>query len=166
MKKLVAFILSFATLVLPAVSFAAGINLYNGGFGQIAGDTQNFGVAVCNGGEKTVDQPALVSVAVAGQTAAVLSASPLPQGSCGYSYLNYSQLGMQAGGTYSVTATIDPGHTLISNSNNQAVYRITVPRNLTITIPASNETAIVNTQSGDFFTMLANWFTNIWGVAK
>lgn len=167
MKKLT-IVLGLSAVLLPvAASFAAtGVDLYNGGFGQAADNTQGFGVAVCNGGTKTVAQSVPVSVAVGGQTATTLSASSIKPSGCEYSYLNYSDLAMQAGKTYSVTVTIDPGRTLISNTNNQATYAVTVPGTPVAVAPSENaahETANVNFQSGDFFSMVFDWLKGFFG---
>lgn len=159
--------LGFSALAMPAASFAAGINLYNGGLGQIAGDMQTFGVAVCNGGPKAVSQSAPVSVAVGGQTAYIVSMFPIKAGVCAYSYLTYGQLGMASGGTYSVTVTIDPARTVITNANNQAVYKVAVPAvKVSAAAPAvagKEETANANAQSGNFFNMLGGWLSDLFG---
>lgn len=162
MKKILIVSAGVAAFALPAVMFAAGVNLYNGGFGQIAGNTQKFGVAVCNGGTQTVTQSVPITVAVGGQTATAVSAPPIKPKACAYSYLTYSALNMQAGKTYSVTVTIDPGRTLISNSNNQTVYGVTVPGAPAAANAVSpSQTANVNVQSGNFFSVIANWFTSL-----
>lgn len=164
MKNVFIVFLGFSAVALPAAAFAAGAgtpNLYNGGFGQIAGNTQDFGVAVCNGGAATVTQAVPVSVAVGGQTANILSPAPLKPGACAYSYLTYSQLGMQAGASYSVTVTV--------NGASQAVYRITVPGGAAAgaaTLNAANGTANANAQFGDFFTMMQNWFKGMFGTQQ
>ncbi len=163
MKKILIVSAGVAALALPLAVLAAGVNLYNGGLGQVAGDMQNFGVAVCNGGAKAVTQAVPVTVAVGGQTATVTSASSIQPKACAYSYLTYGALSMRTGKTYSVTVTIDPVRTLISNSNNQTVYSITVPGAAAALNGGQNQTANVNAQSGDFFSMIKNWFSNLFG---
>jgi imidazole glycerol phosphate synthase subunit HisF len=150
-----------SAVVLPVVSLAAGVNLYNGGFGQVAGNAQNFGVAVCNGGTSAVTQSVPVSITVGSQTVSVSSAASIAAGKCEYTYLPYGQLGMQAAGTYSVTVTIDPNRSLISNINNQSTYNVTVAGNTTAQAGNSApETANANAQSGNFFAMLFNWIAS------
>jgi hypothetical protein len=163
MKHSLIALAGLSALLLPAASFAATVNLYNGGFGQIASNAQNFGVAICNGGTKAVTQSVPVTVATLGQTATVASAPSIAAGSCTYGYLAYAQLGMQPGNTYSVTVTIDPARTVISNKNNQAVYSITVPKLAAANGSAANGTANVGTQSGNFFSIIGNWLSSLFG---
>jgi hypothetical protein len=70
---------------------------------------------------------------------------------------------MQAGQTYSVSVTIDPTHSVISNTNNQATYSVTVPATATAaaTTTTNNGTANVNAQSGNFFTAILHWFESL-----
>jgi hypothetical protein len=147
-------------IAIPAASFAAGVVLTNGGLGQVASNPSQFGVAVCNGGFATVSQSVPVSIAVNGQTATISSAASIAPGACQYSYVSYDQLGMQAGQTYSATATIDPQASLISNTDNQATYSVTVPGTLAVaTQPAP--TADVNAQSGNIFASFWHWLVNL-----
>ena len=166
MKKILIAVIGLSAVVIPAVSLAAGVNLINGGFGQIASNPQRFGIAVCNAGKTVVNQTVPVSVAVGGQSVTITSATPINAGACTYSYLTYSQLNMQAGAPYSVTVTIDPARTIIANKNNQTVYNITVPKAPAAspaTNPAANQTANASAQSGNFFTMLGNWLMGLFG---
>ncbi len=165
MKTFIGTLLGASTIALmAATAFAAGVNLYNGGFGQVSGNTQSFGVAVCNGGTKTVTQSVPISVNVNGASAQVYSASSIAAGKCEYSYLSYSQLGMQAGKSYEVTVTIDPTRTVIANTNNQTTYSITVPAAQTAQATnGANGTANVNTESGNIFSAIIHWFASLFG---
>src|SRR5665213_526323 len=93
------------------VTVAASVVLTNGGLGQVAGNTQSFGLAVCNNGKQAVMQPVPVLVSANGMATTISSASSIQPGVCQYSYANYSDLAMMAGQTYAVSVTIDPGHT-------------------------------------------------------
>ena len=153
--------------VAAGVALAAGINLNNGGLGQIASDPSRFGVAVCNGGKSVVTQSVPVSVSVGGQTTSLSSPTPIQVGSCSYAYATYGQLGMQSGKSYSISVTIDPQHTTISNTNNQATYTVQVPGAIRTTAQTetgtSGGTANVNAQSGNIFTTIFNWFAGLFG---
>jgi hypothetical protein len=163
MKKTLISIIGLAALAIPAASFAAGVVLTNGGLGQVAANPSQFGVAACDGGTKTVNQSVPISITVNGQSATISSAASIAPGACEYSYIPYSQLGMQAGQTYSVAVTIDPQKTLISNSNNQATYSVTVPGGLAAAAnsAAGANTADVNAQSGNIFASFWHWLTNL-----
>lgn len=165
MKKVFIAVVGLAAVVLPAASLATGLNLTNGGFGQVANNPQSFGVAICDAGKTAVSEAVPVTVAVGSQTANITSASPIKAGGCAYSYLTYSQLGMQPGTAYSVTVTIDPARTMIVNANNQTVYSITVPGSSAAaaqaTTPAVAQTANANAQSGDFFSAIVNWLSGL-----
>lgn len=165
MKPFLGTLLGASTIALmTATALAAGANLYNGGFGQVSGNTQNFGVAVCNGGTKAVTQSVPVSVTVNGSSAQVFSASSIEAQKCEYSYLSYGQLGMQAGKSYEVSVTIDPQRSFISNTNNQTSYGVTVPAAQTAqTNAATNETANANAQSGNIFSAILNWIIHLFG---
>ncbi len=80
------FIAAFTALALltPALSLAAGVVLSNGGFGQAAGNPQNFGVAVCNHGTETVTQSVPVSVTVGDRSTSIMSGAPIKAGTCSY----------------------------------------------------------------------------------
>ncbi len=107
---------------------ALGATLTNGGLGQPARDSQKFSVAVCNTDTQTLTQSVPVVVTVGGQTVQTSSASPIAPGACAHTYVLYSALGMQPGQAYQVTVVIDPGHTVIGNTNNQATYMgVTIP---------------------------------------
>jgi len=165
MKSSFAAIAGISMLLASAsVSLAAGAILRNGGLGQIAGNIQNFGVAACNGGTKAVSQSVPISVVSNGATVGILSASPIGAGACTYSYLSYSQFGMQAGKTYPVTVTIDPAHTLATNKDNQTIYSVTVPGVPAASAESADQakaTADANAQSGSFFSMMGNWLTGL-----
>lgn len=162
MKKALISIIGLTVLAIPAASFAASVTLTNGGLGQVASNPSQFGVAVCNGGTKAISQSVPVSVSVNGQTANISSTASIAAGSCQYSYVPYSELDMQAGKTYSVSATIDPQKTLITNSNNQATYSVTVPgAQSAATQPEMANTADVNAQSGNIFTAFWGWLTRL-----
>jgi hypothetical protein len=163
MKQSLIAAVGLSALVLPALSLVASINLQNGGLGQLANNVQNFGVAVCNGGASAVNQSVPVSVSASNQTASVLSASSIAKGACTYSYLSYAQLNMQPGSTYTVVVTIDPNRTVISNSNNQTSYTVTVPGAIAQAPSSANGTANVGVQSGNFFSMLLNWLVGLFG---
>lgn len=158
MKKSLIVFLGLSVFAFPAtIVFAASRPvLTNGGLGQVAANPDSFGVAVCNGGTQTLTQSVPVSVTTNGQTASVSSAASIKAGGCEYSYLAYSQLGMQAGGTYSVTVTID--------SKDKATYDITIPSSPVAVAPVATPvqaTANVSDQSGNFFSTIFNWFANL-----
>jgi hypothetical protein len=159
MKKILS-IAGLTAILIPAATFAAGISLNNGGVGQVASNPSQFGISVCNNGSAAVTQSVPVSVSVNGQTATVQSAAPIAGGACAYAYLDYSQFGMQAGNTYSASVTIDPQKTAITNSDNQASYSVAVPG---AGAQGTAGTADVNAQSGNFFTMIFNWFAGLFG---
>ena len=144
-------------------AFAASVVLTNGGLGQIAGNTQSFGLAVCNGGAVTIAQSVPILVSVNGTTATITSAASIAPGVCEYSYANYNQLGMVAGQTYSVNTTIDPNRTLISNSNNQATYSITVPAAQTAAVTTGGNTT---TGSTNFLGSIGAIFTNFFAAIR
>lgn len=162
-------VLGFSLVVLAAsaiaaLALAAGVTLTNGGLGQVAGNTQSFGVAVCNGGASAVSQSVPVTVSSNGQTATVSSAAPIAAGVCTYSYVNYGALGMAAGQAYSVSVTIDPNKTVISNSNNQATYSVTVPP---ATVAAANPGATTaSTQPTSFLATIGAAFANFFTALK
>jgi CARDB len=155
MKKTFATIVAFsAILFLPTLSaFAAGITLTNGGLGQAASTPNQFGVAVCNTGATALSQSVPVSVTVNGQSQTISSASSIAVGACAYAYLPYSQFNMQPGTSYTAQVVIDPGATVISNTNNSASYSITVP--------GTPATADVSAQSGNIFIAFWNWFKGL-----
>jgi hypothetical protein len=63
---------------------------------------------------------------------------------------------MQAGNTYTVTVTIDPKHV--------ATYSVVVPGVTPVAaVATANGTADVNAQSGNFFTMIGNWLSSLFG---
>lgn len=163
MKKiLLVSAISSVAVAYAGIAFAAGINLYNGGLGQVASNPSQFGVAICNGGKATVAQSVPVAVAVNGQTMTLSSPSSIAASACSYIYSNYSQFGMQAGKSYSVAVTIDPQHTAITNSNNQATYSVQVP-SATVGAQTANgaDTADVNSQSGNIFIGFWNWLRSL-----
>ncbi len=158
------FIAAFTALALltPALSLAAGVVLSNGGFGQAAGNPQNFGVAVCNHGTETVTQSVPVSVTVGDRSTSIMSGAPIKAGSCSYSYLPYAPLAMEAGHTYIVAVAVDPNHSIITNTDNQVSYDVTVPNSPSAAAGASSaQSANVNAQSGNFFTMLLDWLSRL-----
>lgn len=159
-----AFSIAGFLLLSGSVAFAATLTLTNGGLGQIAANPQQFGVAVCAGAEKGLSQSVPVSVTVNGKSASISSASSIAAGNCGYSYLPYSQLGMQAGQTYSVDVVIDPQHTVSSNGNNESVYSVTVPGQAAPVAvqPSKNLTANISTQFANPITVLWNWLGDLY----
>jgi hypothetical protein len=157
-------VLTLGTIFVPAMSLAAGVSLHNGGLGQAAQNTQSFGVAVCNDGTQALNQTVPISVTANDKTVTVPSAASIKPGNCAYSYLTYAPFGMWAGTTYSVSVTIDPDHSVITGSNNQASYSVTVPKASVAAAPAqtpANGIANVSFQSGNFFTMLVSWLSGI-----
>lgn len=178
----IAGLIAMVFAAIPAASFAAGVVLRNGGLGQAASNESQFGVAVCNGGTVAVTKSVPVSIAANGKSASVTSASAIAPGACEYSYVSYSQFAMRAGATYSVAVTIDPQKTLITNSDNQASYSVTVPGSSSLgsaaphpsvaptglaTVqpsPASANTANVNQQSGNIFAALWHWVLGLFGI--
>ena len=157
----VAGILAFSAFT----AMAAGYTLTNGGFGQVAGNNDSFGIAVCNGGKQATTQAVPVSVSANGATVTVSSASSIAPGKCEYTYLQYSQLSMAAGNTYDVAVTIDPSHTLSANANNSASYNITVPgapvaaaQSEGTTSGSGNFLATIGSAFAHFFASLKNIF--------
>jgi hypothetical protein len=150
-----------STFVLSAVSvFAAGAaSLYNGGLGQAAAKPDNFGVAVCNRDANDSTQSVPVLVAANGRTETISSAASIAAGKCEYTYLAYSDLGMQVGSNYSVTVTVN------NNTADQAVYDITVPTaTVAIGVGGANPaTANVDQQSGNILTAIWHWFIGLFG---
>jgi len=118
---------AFLAAAIPALAATTGIALRHAGIGQKAGDTANFGVAICNNGTQTISGSTPFTVTANGHTANVVVVGPLAGGSCKYTYLAYSSFGMAAGATYSVNVSIDPSHTVTSNVDAPAVYSLKVP---------------------------------------
>jgi hypothetical protein len=116
-------VLGFATVSLAA----SGLTLVSAGLGQKAGDTMQFGVAICNQGGSSLASPAPLSVTANNTTVVVNSAAPLSVGACGYAYLSYGTFGMSAGKTYSVQVVIDPNKTLGATIGAPAFYTVAVP---------------------------------------
>jgi hypothetical protein len=161
MKKASVFF-GFSTIILGAsasLALAAGLTLTNGGLGQTAANPQQFGVAVCAGSGQALSASVPLTVTVGSQSATITSASSITAGACQYSYIPYSQLNMQSGQTYSVNVTIDPQHTLISNSNNTATYSVTVPSQ--VAAGNNNLTADASNQLSNPFMAVWNWFIGL-----
>ena len=161
MKRLTVSALGLLAVALPALSLAASITLTNGGLGQIAGNTAEFGIAVCNGGATALSASVPVSVTANGVNASVSSASSIAPGACAYTYLPYSQFNMQAGETYTVAVAIDPNHTAITNANNETSYSVTVPSAAQASQDMQAGTADVSAQSGNIFTAFWNWLVHL-----
>ena len=119
-------------LMAPSASFAASIDIINGGIGQVSSNPQQFGVAVCNEGDETLTSALPITVTVADQTVTTSSTAPIDAGQCLYTYLDYSQFNMQPSQTYSVDVVIDPQHTVVSNTNNEATYSVIAPSQLAV----------------------------------
>jgi hypothetical protein len=157
MKKALTLTASIAAFALPAAALAAsGQILYNGGFGQLALNAQNFGIAVCNRGTMDMDQPIPITVSANGQTASVSSVNIIKADSCEYSYVPYAALAMQAGNSYDVNVEIGEGGDLVT-------YSIALPVAGVTTSEAQNTDSLANVgaQYGDFFTMLTRWLSGI-----
>lgn len=150
-----------AVLLSTLSAFAASQpDLYNGGLGQPAAKPDSFGVAVCNRGANTLTSGVPVGLVVSGRTAQISSAASIAPGKCEYSYLAYSDLGMQAGQSYSVSVTV--------NSGDRLTYDVTVPTAEVMAAAknAQNQnsgTANANQQSGNIFSMIFNWFLGLFG---
>jgi hypothetical protein len=167
MKHTALSIFVFASIftVVAAPALAATISLSNGGVGQVATNPSQFGIAVCNDGASALAQGVPVTVSTNGQTVALSSANSIAVGSCGYTYLSYSQFGMQAGQTYTVTTTIDPKHTVTSNTNNSAEYSVTVPAQQAAAGPQPDGlTANAAVQFTNPLTAFWNWLMNLFGA--
>lgn len=156
MKVLALSAVGLLAVVLPALSLAAGYTLTNGGLGQIAGNTANFGVAVCNGGKTATTASVPMAVTANGVGITTNSASNIAAGACAYTYLPYSEFNMQAGKAYDVSVAIDPNHTAITNTNNQTSYTVTVPSST-----GNAGTADVNAQSGNLIMKFWSWLTKL-----
>jgi hypothetical protein len=139
-----------AVMSIAPVFAASGIVLINSGLGQKSGNVTNFGVAVCNNGTGNLAQAVPIRITANGQTGTVSSPAPLQAGSCGYSYISYATFNMSRGQTYSVAVTIDPNRTVVSNTNTQAAYSITVPsgRVLGASIDSTSQAAMLNQLAG------------------
>jgi hypothetical protein len=162
MKKASVFF-GFSAIILGAsasLALAAGLALTNGGLGQTAANPQQFGVAVCAGSGQALSASVPMTISVGSQNANITSASSIAAGTCQYSYIPYSQLSMQAGQTYSVNVTIDPQHSVISNSNNTATYSVTVPSQ-TAAANNNNLTADASDQLSNPFLAIWNWFIDL-----
>jgi hypothetical protein len=168
MKQTIIKISTFAGLMflIASSAFAATFTLTNGGLGQAAANTQQFGVAVCNKSTANLTQPVPVVVTTNGESATISSASTIQAGSCEYSYLPYSQLGMKSGVAYAVSVTIDPQDSVISNSDNATVYNVTVPGQVAVAVnntPAqSNLTADIASQFANPLVSLWNWLGDLY----
>jgi hypothetical protein len=112
----------FAVFGMALSASAAGVILTNGGFGQRSGETAHFGFAVCNGGTVAFSGNVPVTVSANNITQTITVASSIPVASCTYSYLPYATFNMVPGYTYSVSVTIDPQHSVITNTDNQITY--------------------------------------------
>jgi hypothetical protein len=117
---------SFLVAITPALA-APAVLLQHAGVGQKAGDTANFGVAICNNGTQSVPGATPFQVTANGKAVNATVAGPLAAGACKYTYLAYSSFGMTVGNTYSVVVSIDPSHTVTTNTDAPATYSITVP---------------------------------------
>jgi hypothetical protein len=129
MKDMKAFkgIAMSALLVLIGVAVAtsasaASVTLTNGGFGQRNNDANSFGFAVCNGSATSFSGRVPVVVTANGITQTVSFTSSLAPSACSYTYLSYATFNMVSGKTYSISVTIDPQHSLVTNTNNRATY--------------------------------------------
>lgn len=164
MKKVVITLLGISaiTLLSTVTALAASLTLTNGGLGQVVANPTQFGVAVC-AGNADLTQSVPITVAVNGQTSTVSSASPIPAGTCQYSYLNYADLGMQSDQTYAVSVTIDPQQTVVSSTNNQTTYSITVPTqpSMAVATSSNNLTANIASQFANPFLAVWNWLSNL-----
>jgi hypothetical protein len=161
MKKTTAIFFGFAAIILGAsatLAFAAGLTLTNGGLGQTTANLQQFGVAVCAGSGQALTTSVPMTVTVGSQSANISSASSIAAGTCQYTYIPYSQFGMQSGQTYSVNVVIDPHQTAISNSNNSATYSVTVPNQ---SAANKNLTADASGQLSNPIAWLWNWFIGL-----
>lgn len=159
--------LSVVAFAMAGVAFAAtGSILTNGGVGQVAGNSQSFGVAVCNGGTTATSLAVPVLVSANGASVTASSEPSIQPDACAYTYVDYSQFGMTAGQTYSVVATIDPGHTVIKNSDNAATYTVTMPSaqmaaaagDNTVADQSTNFLATIGAAFVNFFASLRNLF--------
>jgi|GEM_PF-2437709 hypothetical protein len=163
MKKTTAFLFGISAVLLGAsanLSLAAGVALTNGGLGQIANSPQQFGIAVCNGGAQALTNSVPVAVVVGDKNATIPSASSIAPKQCAYSYAPYSQFDMQPGQTYSVNVAIDPQHSVITNTDNQATYSVTVPSQEAATNGAGL-TADASDQLSNPFAAVWNWFVGL-----
>jgi hypothetical protein len=132
--------LMIETTIFPAL--AASNVLVNSGLGQKAGDVTSFGVAICNKGTQALGS-APVTVTGNSHSLTVMTGA-LSQGSCGYSYIAYSDLGMTSGKTYLVVVTIDPNHTVVGDAD-QATYTVTVPSGQVKGVSTSADTTVATT---------------------
>jgi hypothetical protein len=145
--------------LIASSAFAATFTLTNGGLGQTVANTQQFGVAVCNKSTANLTQSVPIVVTTNGESATISSASTIQAGSCEYSYLPYSQLGMKSGETYSVNVTIDPQNSVISNSDNATVYNVTVPGQAMV---AANNTPTQPNLTANIASQFANPLVSLW----
>jgi hypothetical protein len=143
-------------------SFAASMTLSNGGLGQVATKPSQFGVAVCNKSGTDLAQAVPIIVTTNGESATISSVATIQAGTCSYSYLPYSQLGMTAGQTYSVNVIVDPQHSVSSNSDNATVYTVTVPAQTTAAQPSANLTANISSQFPNPLVAVWDWLGSLY----
>lgn len=159
------FVLLFGFLAMFVMSLnivsAAGVSLTNGGLGQLAANTQQFGAAVCNTTTNAFTGSVPVSITVGSETIIVSTTPSISGGQCEYTYVNYSRFGMQGGQTYSVAVTIDPQHTVISNTNNEATYMITVPGVLAQSGNGNLTATVSRNVSDNIFVIVWDWIVGL-----
>jgi hypothetical protein len=144
-----------------ALAFAGGFDLTNGGLGQAALNTQQFGLAVCNKSPQALVAAVPIVVKVNNQSITVPSVSPIASGKCAYSYVDYSQFDMKAGQTYTANVTIDPQHTAASNIDNTVNYSIVVPA--AAAANNANLTANADSQLSNPILEAWNWVMGLFG---
>ncbi len=161
MKKILISLASFSALfaVSAMPSFAATFILMNGGLGQAVSNPQQFGVAVCNNSGQTLSAAVPVAVTVGSESATVSAPAPITAGNCQYAYVSYSQLGMQAGTTYTVSVVIDPQHTVSSNAD-ATTYSATVPTQVAVGNNGSL-TANAGAQLSNPLMAVWNWLVHL-----
>ncbi len=165
-KTLISLVSFFALLVAsagPSLAATLNIDLTNGGLGQAVSNPQQFGIAVCNDSAQTLSTSVPVSVTVGSQSATISTPASITAKNCQYTYINYSQFGMQAGQTYTVAVVIDPRDTVIAHGGEKTTYTVTVPAQTTVAakVNAGNLTANISTQVTNPLVAAWNWFIGL-----
>ena len=149
MKNTVVALSFFSALLIGylSTSTALALDLTNGGLGQAAANPQQFGVAVCDNDAQTLTSAVPINITVGDQSTTISSAASIASGQCEYSYLPYSQLGMQGGQTYSVNVTV---------GDDETTYNVTVPPQPTVSLSAD-----ISKNVSGLISKIWNWFVGL-----
>ncbi len=149
-NKLALFVAVSAILIgYGSPASVATLNLTNGGLGQVAANPQQFGVAVCDNDSQPLTDVVPIHIVVGDQTAVIDSTSSIASGQCEYSYIPYTQFGMEGGKTYAVDVTVSDDHT---------TYSVTVPPQPN---NATSLTANISNSISGLFSGIWNWVVGL-----